>query len=151
MSSQTIPPSLPTATVPATSPAHTEGSFRLNAVMNRAASVDKQDHTERRFEPCHMFFYGSPMDTEVLQAILKLSKTPIAQRGMLEGFSMKMWSIYHALIKDVAGKVEGTVWYYSSEAHFRRLAQYETSVYTWCECEAELKDVTTLSGCRAFC
>ena len=42
------------------------------------------------FQPCHMFFYSSLMDPEVLQTILKLPELPDIRRGSVTSFSIKM-------------------------------------------------------------
>lgn len=109
------------------------------------------DYAESPFRPCHMFFYGSLMDPGFLQAILELSETPTMKRASITGFSVKMWGIYPALIPDKDGKVSGMVWEMSSEAQFLELARYETSAYTWSECDVELNDGGTLHNCRTFC
>jgi hypothetical protein len=62
-----------------------------------------------------------------------------------------MWGIYPALVPDAIGKVVGVVWEVRSEAHFLKLAAYETAAYTWCECVAELQTGEKLSNCGAFC
>ncbi|KAH7382248.1 hypothetical protein BKA66DRAFT_586123 [Pyrenochaeta sp. MPI-SDFR-AT-0127] len=103
------------------------------------------------FKPCHMFFYGSLMDSEVLGAVLKLSETPITRPATVSGFSIRMWGIYPALIPSVPGKVLGTVWKIDSEAHFERLQAYETGAYKWLECDATLENGEVLKDCRTFC
>jgi gamma-glutamylcyclotransferase (GGCT)/AIG2-like uncharacterized protein YtfP len=105
----------------------------------------------RPFVPCHMFFYGSLMDPEVLQTILGLSDAPNIGRGTVRGFAVKMWGIYPALVPCKEGGVQGTVWKVNSEAHFLRLAAYETAAYTWCECTVALDNGEIIPGCRTFC
>jgi gamma-glutamylcyclotransferase (GGCT)/AIG2-like uncharacterized protein YtfP len=102
--------------------------------------------------PCYMFFYGSLMDADVLRAITGLPEVPLVKKGTITGFSIKMWGNYPALVPCSRGKVNGTVWEVTSEAHFRRLAAYETSAYTWCECNVVLEDGESLSNdCYTFC
>lgn len=103
------------------------------------------------FEPCHMFFYGSLMDPDILQTIAGLQEPPEIRRACINGFTVKMWGIYPALIPTGNGTVLGTTWEVTSEEQFRKLAAYETSAYTWCECEIELEDGNVLLGCRTFC
>ncbi len=45
----------------------------------------------------------------------------------------------------------GTVWKVTSEAHFDRLAAYETAAYRWDECDAVLEGGEVLRNCRTFC
>ena len=103
------------------------------------------------FHPFHMFFYGSLMDPEVLQAILNLPELPTTRPATIFGFRIKMWGIYPALIPCHSGTVTGTVWKVTSEAHFDRLAAYETVAYKWDECDAVLEDGEVLGNCRTFC
>ncbi|KAF4635697.1 hypothetical protein G7Y89_g2384 [Cudoniella acicularis] len=103
------------------------------------------------FTPCHMFFYGSLMDTEVLQSVLGLPDRPAIVKGEIKGFSMKMWGIYPTIIRSEEGKISGTVWKVDSESEFLRLQDYETDAYTWCLCDIEQEDGAVLHGCRTFC
>lgn len=98
-----------------------------------------------------MFFYGSLMDPEVIQAVLRLSDLPTTKPATISGFLVKMWGIYPALIPSSSGEVIGSVWEVTLEDHFERLAAYETAAYTWVECNATLEDGTVLQGCRTFC
>ncbi|OCK98294.1 uncharacterized protein K441DRAFT_543483 [Cenococcum geophilum 1.58] len=120
-------------------------------VITAANASNKQDYTKSPFRPCHLFFYGSLMDPEVLQAVLGLPEIPAVKCASITGFSMKMWGVYPALVRDGNGKVFRTLWGVTSKAQFLRLAEYETSVYTWCECDVELNDGGTLHNCRTFC
>jgi gamma-glutamylcyclotransferase (GGCT)/AIG2-like uncharacterized protein YtfP len=107
--------------------------------------------SNRSFQPCHMFFYGSLMDPEVIQAVLSLPELPLTKPATIFGFRIKMWGIYPALIPSTSGQVVGFVWEVDSEKHFERLAAYETAAYTWIECEAVLDDGTARTDCRTFC
>ena len=91
------------------------------------------------------------MDPEVLQAVLGLPEIPAVKCGSITGFSVKMWGIYPALVQDENGKVSRTLWGVTSKAQFLRLAEYETSVYIWCECDVELNNGGTLHNCWTFC
>jgi hypothetical protein len=91
------------------------------------------------------------MDPEVLQAVLELPEIPTVKRASITGFSVKMLGIYPVLVLDKDGKVSGILWEVASEAQFLRLVEYETSAYTWCECDVELNDGGTLHNCRTFC
>jgi len=106
---------------------------------------------EEPFQPCHLFFYGSLMDAEVLQSILDLSGTPALRNAVVPGFATKMWGIYPVLVLQEQGIVSGKVWKVTSEEHFLKLVEYETSVYTWRRCEAMLDEGEVLQDCRTFC
>jgi gamma-glutamylcyclotransferase (GGCT)/AIG2-like uncharacterized protein YtfP len=103
------------------------------------------------FQPFHMFFYGSLMDPEVLQAILDLPELPTTRPATISGFSIKMWGIYPTLISCYSGSVTGTLWKVTSEAQFDRLAAYETAAYRWDECNAVLEGGEVFQNCRTFC
>lgn len=91
------------------------------------------------------------MDPEVLQGILDLPMLPPIKHGNITNFAVKMWGIYPALVQNGKGKIFGTVWGVNSEDHFLKLAAYETSAYTWCECDVELEDGRIWRNCRTFC
>ncbi|KAH9870835.1 hypothetical protein J1614_006407 [Plenodomus biglobosus] len=134
-------------------PPMSTGSFPIPDEVHHPQSLQKMKDNIRQdspFSPCHMFFYGSLMDPEVIQAVLQLSDRPVTKKAALSGFSTKMWGIYPALIPDSKGLVGGVVWEVSSEAHFRRLEAYETSAYAWTRCSAQLDDGTSISECRTF-
>lgn len=98
-----------------------------------------------------MFFYGSLMDPEVIQAILNLPELPSTRSATISGFQVKMWSTYPTLIPG-HGKVSGVVWEVEKEDHFKRLQAYETAAYKWTWCEAVPEDEKTLiDKCRTFC
>jgi gamma-glutamylcyclotransferase (GGCT)/AIG2-like uncharacterized protein YtfP len=103
------------------------------------------------FQLVHMFFYGSLMDPEVLQAILDLPEPPTTRPATISGFRIKVWGIYPTLLPSHSGSVTVTVWKVISEAHFDRLAAYETAAYRWDECDAVLEGGEVLRGCRTFC
>ena len=103
------------------------------------------------FQPFHMFFYGSLMDPDVLQAILDLPELPTTRPATISGFSIKMWGIYPTLIPCYSGSVTGTLWKVTSEAQFDRLAAYETAAYRWDKCNAVLEGGKVLENCRTFC
>ncbi|KAF2112238.1 hypothetical protein BDV96DRAFT_498039 [Lophiotrema nucula] len=108
-------------------------------------------HTEVPLVPFYMFFYGSLQDPEVLQAVLSLVSPPTVTPASIEGFAIRMWGIYPALIPCPNSIITGTAWEVTSQVHFARLAEYETEAYTWCECTVRLESGETLMGCRTFC
>ncbi|KAF2745036.1 hypothetical protein M011DRAFT_448456 [Sporormia fimetaria CBS 119925] len=104
------------------------------------------------FEPCYMFFYGSLMDPEVLQAVLGLKELPTMRKGTISGLQPMMWGPYPTLVRTtgVGEKVSGMAWECTSEVHFRKLEAYETSHYTWQACSIELEDGRVLDKSRVF-
>jgi gamma-glutamylcyclotransferase (GGCT)/AIG2-like uncharacterized protein YtfP len=98
-----------------------------------------------------MFFYGSLMDPEVMQAILDLPDLPSTRFASVHGFEIMMWGIYPALLPAQSGEIYGCVWKVTTEDHFNRLASYETAAYTWIECDAVLENGTKIERCRTFC
>jgi gamma-glutamylcyclotransferase (GGCT)/AIG2-like uncharacterized protein YtfP len=120
--------------------------------FSQCSKNTRADTPEELFQPCHMFFYGSLMDPEVLQAILDVPDIPTTRSATILGFQIKMWGIYPALVPSSSSrKVIGCVWEVLSENHFQRLAAYETAAYRWQECEAILEDGIVLDKCRTFC
>lgn len=115
--------------------------------------IDKMpEKLDDPFTPCFMFFYGSLMDPDVLQSVAGLEETPTAAaKGVMKGFSMKMWGIYPTIIPSDDGEISGTVWKVESESQFLRLEEYESVAYTWCYCDVELEDGKVLKRCRTFC
>ncbi|KAH7117055.1 hypothetical protein B0J11DRAFT_443174, partial [Dendryphion nanum] len=83
--------------------------------------------------------------------ILESPELPRVMQRSVAGFSVKMWGIYPALVRDSSGAVSGTVGKVTSEAQFLRLEAYETSVYTWCLCDVRLSNSEVLRNCRTFC
>lgn len=114
-------------------------------------TFERADKHDKSFQPCHIFFYGSLMDPEVIQAVLSLPETPSICPATISGFQVKMWGIYPALVANRLGQVTGCIWKANDEDHFNRLAAYETEAYTWAKCEARLGDESVLEHCRTFC
>lgn len=129
----------------------TSAALHSSATRPCHGSLMDLDRFNIPFQACHMFFYGSLMDPEVVQAVLGLPDLPVTTPATISGFRIKMWGIYPALIPSPSGEVLGSVWEVTLEDHFQRLAAYETAAYTWIECEATLEDNTVLKGCRTFC
>ncbi|KAH7413813.1 hypothetical protein DE146DRAFT_626935 [Phaeosphaeria sp. MPI-PUGE-AT-0046c] len=123
------------------------------ALNSNTLALERAEKIARPFHPCYMFFYGSLMDSEVIQAILGLSEIPTTSPAVLSGFKIKMWGIYPALVPGTnrSDQVSRRVWKVSNEDHFDLLAAYETVAYTWVECEARLDDGAVLKDCRTFC
>lgn len=128
------------------------------AMAARFAAVDRADasrreipETEQTFNPCHMFFYGSLMDAQVLQTVAKLADPPTTRRGLVKGFKIKMWGIYPTVVPDKHGVVAGTVWHTDDPSHLTRLQEYETGAYRLCDCDIELEGGQRLLGSKMFC
>jgi gamma-glutamylcyclotransferase (GGCT)/AIG2-like uncharacterized protein YtfP len=112
---------------------------------------ERTEHKEPPLTPCHLFFYGTLTDPEVLQTVINSKNTPTMPRATAKGFTVKMWGIYPALLPCSAGEVLGAVWECASDAHFQRLAEYETSAYSWYKCTVVLEDGTEVLNCYTFC
>jgi gamma-glutamylcyclotransferase (GGCT)/AIG2-like uncharacterized protein YtfP len=106
---------------------------------NSAGEAEGDTVDEKR----HLFFYGSLMDPEVLQAVLGLSRPPEMEPGYITGFKIKLWGIYPTLVPDTdgsgEGKVDGMVRTSERYEHLMSLGAYETSVYELCDCEIRKK------------
>ncbi|KAI3329348.1 hypothetical protein HD806DRAFT_530740 [Xylariaceae sp. AK1471] len=116
------------------------------------------------FKPCHMFFYGTLMDPEVLQRITRCPSKPTTRPGWITGFKPKMWYTFPTLIpfdelgqdqcvaEEVLGKgeedvltsepsvkIRGMFWKVEDYQHFWELQRYETSPYHghWCQIHVE--------------
>lgn len=157
VSATPLPPPLPRSfheelrnqlpTTPPISPEEEGGS--------RAADQTAQsDQGEQTFKPFYIFFYGSLMDPEVLQTVLRLPQPPVLQTGWITGFMMKMWGIYPTLIPlataDDETKVSGVVWKINDESHMSRLVRYETSAYIPRYCTIYLDNGVVLPQSRVF-
>lgn len=124
---------------------------RFAAVDRANASRHETPEMEMTFEPCHMFFYGSLMDSQVLQKVAKLTSPPATRGGVVRGFRIKMWGIYPTVVPDEQAVVAGTVWHTDDPSHLIRLQEYETRAYRLCDCEIELEDGHRLTASKIFC
>lgn len=106
---------------------------------------------ERPFTPGHIFFYGSLMDAQVLQAVANLDTPPTMRNGLVRGFRVKVWDIYPAAVPDEHGVVAGTVWHTDDPSHIFRLQEYETEAYKLRDCEIELEGGHRPSESKIFC
>lgn len=96
---------------------------------------------ESPWKPAYLFVYGSLMDPDVIQKVLRVPSPPSQlSPARLPNFKMKMWSIYPTLIPSETGEdvVQGRVFLVEEMAQFRLLEMYETDAYTWREVEVEL-------------
>ncbi|EEP78624.1 predicted protein [Uncinocarpus reesii 1704] len=100
--------------------------------------------------PALLFVYGSLMDTDVIQAVLRIPKPPPLRSAVLSDYKMKMWRIYPTLIPHEGTQVTGKVFMVDDIDQFQRLQKYETRAYSWTECEVELEDGTVARDCRVF-
>ncbi|RAR08644.1 zinc cadmium resistance protein [Stemphylium lycopersici] len=145
------------STVTLLPPVPSSGAFEPidKAHYNQFLKDTKTNIPGEPFHPFYMFFYGSLMDPEVLQAILNLPELPTTKRGSISGWRIKMWGMYPTLIPlscHSSGSVTGTAWKLTEEAQFDRLAAYETAAYRWDEWDMVLEGGgEVLRGCRVFC
>jgi hypothetical protein len=103
-----------------------------------------------------MFFYGSLMDPDVLQALLNLPDLPQMQPATITGgCRIKMWGIYPTLVPSSSsegGSVKGMLWETTADKQIDRLAAHETAAYRSEECEVVLVGSgEVIRGCRTFC
>lgn len=124
---------------------------RFAAVDRANASRPNVPEIELPFKPCHVFFYGSLMDAQVLQAVAQLANSPRIRSGLVRGFRVKMWGIYPAVVPDEHGVVAGTVWHTDDRSHLLRLQEYETRAYKLCDCEVELEEGHRILASKIFC
>jgi hypothetical protein len=123
--------------------------------MHEAFKGLKVDESGRKFRPLHMFFYGSLMDSDVLQAILNLPDLPQMQPATITGYRIKMWSIYPTLVPSGSrgiSSMKGMLWETTADKQIDRLAAYETAAYRSEECEVVLVGSgEVIRSCRTFC
>lgn len=101
--------------------------------------------------PTMLFVYGSLMDTDIIQRVLRLPQPPPPLRAAkLKDYKMKMWLVYPTLIPHAGAEIQGRVYPVETLEHFRLLERYETRAYSWAECDVELDDGTIARGCRVF-
>lgn len=124
---------------------------RFAAVDRANASRPEIPEPELPFRPCHVFFYGSLMDAQVLQAVAKLANPPTIRNGIVRGLKVKMWGIYPTVVPDQHGVVAGTVWHTDNPSHIHHLQEYETRAYKLCDCEVELEEGQRVLASKIFC
>ncbi|RWA06622.1 hypothetical protein EKO27_g8485 [Xylaria grammica] len=88
--------------------------------------------TSATFKPCHMFFYGTLMDPDVLQHVTRYPTKPVMRPGWITGFKPKMAS-------ESSIKIHGMFWKVEDYQYSWALQQYETSAYRgyWCRIHVE--------------
>lgn len=102
------------------------------------------------FTPCYLFFYGSLQDEDVLRAISGTNSTPKLRDCSIQGYGLKLWSVYPTLVPKADGKVVGKAWWCETETQFAALQRYETKAYTWAFCEIEMGDGEVVKEGRVF-
>lgn len=117
----------------------------------KAAAEKTMFQTLKDFHPAFFFFYGSLMDSEVLQHVLNLDELPRVETATIKNFRVKMWGIYPALVPAFGSTVSGTTWQVASIDEFVKLARYETSAYTTCEIEIVRQNGDIIENGKSFC
>jgi Gamma-glutamyl cyclotransferase, AIG2-like len=114
---------------------------------------ESKSHLLCLFHSNHHFasFFGTLIDSDVLQSILYLSKKPLLRKAATSGFRIKMWGNYPALIHSADHSVEDKLVYQvETESQFRQLREYETSAYSWCYYQIILDEGTRIVRCLTF-
>jgi gamma-glutamylcyclotransferase (GGCT)/AIG2-like uncharacterized protein YtfP len=75
------------------------------------------------------FFYGTLQDPELLRVLLSLPDRPTLQPAYINGYEMKVWGPYPALVGPGNVRVEGAAFQVTTQEIANRLQQYETSAY----------------------
>jgi hypothetical protein len=88
------------------------------------------------------FFYGTLSHPPLLCQILNLDDEPHLRPAQIVGYECKLWGPYPALVDagDPTGVVHGFVYRVETEAHARRLAEYETGNYRAEPCRVRFMD-----------
>ncbi|KAI0468630.1 hypothetical protein F4859DRAFT_516794 [Xylaria cf. heliscus] len=93
------PPPLPTSLPrpPRASPSTSNPTSKRAKMASQFGLADgpREPHpplfTPTTFKPCHIFFYGTLMDADVLQHITRCPNKPVLRPGWITGFKLKMW------------------------------------------------------------
>ncbi|KAL3440955.1 hypothetical protein BJX65DRAFT_314286 [Aspergillus insuetus] len=90
------------------------------------------------------FFYGTLSHPPLLRQILNLDGEPHLRPAKVFGCECKLWGPYPALMEtdDPTDVVHGYVYRVETEAHARRLAEYETGNYRAESCRVTYTDDT---------
>jgi len=105
--------------------------------------VRPQRDRERTTSPVgtsFFFFYGSHMDPEILQIVIDLPEQPVFEDAWVEGYRLRKWGIYPAVVPKRGSKVYGRMWRTENREHAERLARYETAPYTCEPCDIKSFD-----------
>ncbi|KAI8635132.1 hypothetical protein F5Y19DRAFT_621 [Xylariaceae sp. FL1651] len=98
------PPSVPPVSTSKTRAYSSELAAKRAKMASQYGLADRPRKTHAplfsstTFKPCHMFFYGTLMDPDVLQRITCCPTKPVMRPGWISGFKPKMWSTYPTLI-----------------------------------------------------
>jgi gamma-glutamylcyclotransferase (GGCT)/AIG2-like uncharacterized protein YtfP len=87
------------------------------------------------------FVYGTLMDPKMLADVLRLKERPKLRPAKIIGYSKKLWGQYPALQEGPQdAQVSGAVYIVQSDAHAKRLAEYETNSYLAKPCLIQYMD-----------
>lgn len=103
----------------------------FNAAEYEANEMEKAARASAPFEREYCFFYGTLMDPETLSRVLNTPNgDPIMRRARVQGYQIKLWGPYPALIDGKPKQpVNGVMCEILSQAHIDRIADYETDKY----------------------
>ncbi len=96
------------------------------------------------------FFYGSLMDSQMLEKVLQLGSRPELRPAKIIGYRCMMWGQYPALVDGEQGEpVHGMAYEVQSLEERQRLEAYETDHYKNVACTIKLQDRNQVTG-RTF-
>ncbi|KAI3325165.1 hypothetical protein HD806DRAFT_492229 [Xylariaceae sp. AK1471] len=149
------PPKLPSDYF-ASRPKQAFMAAKFAAAEKASAGSTRATTLQPMFTPCHMFFYGSLMDPQVLKTVTRASTMPVLRQGSIKGFRIRMWGIYPTLVSEDendgnGSRITGMVWKVEDVTQFLFLQQYETERYRACPCTIETENGEVLDDGMVFC
>jgi hypothetical protein len=83
---------------------------------------------QRKAQPAWYFFYGTVLDPEFLQSVVRLDDTPVMIKAKVSNVKLKYGTYYKALCEG-EGSVEGAAWFVPSAEAVKRLRWFKTDAY----------------------
>ncbi|PGG98342.1 hypothetical protein AJ79_08909 [Helicocarpus griseus UAMH5409] len=92
--------------------------------------------TKPPWKPKYMFFYGTLMDPEVLQAVLHLDETPFLQDASIRNSKIKLWTgIYPALFPCEGNSISGKAFFVECFDDYLALARWQSRYKKYVICK----------------
>ena len=98
------------------------------------------------FRPHYIFLYGTLMDPEQLQKVLRLKSRPTLQPASIVGWKIRLWGQYPALVNKPGNNIHGKAYNVEKVSHMECLKYYETDAYMIKECNIILDNGTEVPG-----